>query len=91
MLLDQPRLLSFPGSCRRCWRCLAPAAGSAYTPAAATTPSCPTQYAAGDERLQALVDDCLAKEGVLLALARYSKLERARPPPSTRCAVLVLL
>lgn len=43
------------------------------------------QYAAGDEQLQALIDDCLAREGVLLALARYSKLERARPPPSLRC------
>lgn len=48
------------------------------------------QYAAGDEQLQALIDDCLAREGVLLALARYSKLERARPPPSIRCAAELL-
>ncbi|PRW20998.1 long chain base biosynthesis 1-like [Chlorella sorokiniana] len=47
----------------------------------------PEQYAAGDEKLQALIDDCLAREGVLLALARYSKLERARPPPSLRVAI----
>ena len=45
------------------------------------------QYAAGDERLQRVVDDCLAREGVLLALSRYSSLERQRPPPSIRVAV----
>jgi 7-keto-8-aminopelargonate synthetase-like enzyme len=45
------------------------------------------QYAAGDEKLQRVVDDCLAREGVLLALARYSSLERQRPSPSIRVIV----
>lgn len=44
------------------------------------------QYVAGDELLQRLAADCLDRQGVLLAVARYSKLERARPPPSIRCA-----
>jgi hypothetical protein len=42
------------------------------------------QYAAGDASLQRVVDDCLSRGGVLLAVARYSKLERRRPPPSLR-------
>lgn len=43
------------------------------------------QYGAGDAALQRVAQDCLEREGVLVPLARYSKLERARPPPSLRC------
>lgn len=42
------------------------------------------QYDAGDAQLQCVVDECLSRDGVLLARARYSKLERVRPPPSIR-------
>lgn len=45
------------------------------------------EYEAGDAALQRVVDDCLAREGVLLALGRYSRLERRRLPPSIRVAV----
>lgn len=45
------------------------------------------EYEAGDALLQRVVDECLSRDGVLLARARYSKLERARPPPSIRVAV----
>ena len=53
------------------------------------TPVLP-QYAEGDAQLQRVVQECLAREGVLLALARYSGLEeRRRPPPSIRVSVTV--
>ena len=55
------------------------------TPHCTPPPSPPVQYEAGDASLQRVADDCLAREGVLVPLARYSKLERARPPPSLRC------
>lgn len=47
----------------------------------------PEEYDAGDARLQRVVDECLGREGVLVARARYSKLERVRPQPSIRVAV----
>ncbi|KAI3430742.1 hypothetical protein D9Q98_009154 [Chlorella vulgaris] len=47
----------------------------------------PEEYDAGDAALQLVVEDCLSREGVMVALARYSKLERRRPPPSLRVAV----
>lgn len=51
-------------------------------------PSPPRQkYLEGDLLLQRVVDDCLAREGVLFAAAKYSSLERSRPQPSIRVAV----
>lgn len=65
------------------------AAAAQPTPLPCFSPVCPAvlQYDAGDVLLQRLADDCLAREGVLVARARYSRLERRRPPPSIRCAV----
>lgn len=66
--------------------CRIPTHPPTHTLAPSTRATRLPQYAAGDARLQRVLEDCLAREGVLLALARYSKLERARPPPSIRCA-----
>ena len=43
--------------------------------------------AAGDALVVALAAHCLRQGGVLVAPARYSRLERARPPPSLRVAL----
>jgi serine palmitoyltransferase len=50
-------------------------------------PPPPEAYDAGDLALQRVVGDCLAAEGVLCCVAKYSPLERARPPPSIRVAL----
>ena len=47
----------------------------------------PRQYPEGDAALQRVAEDALAREGVLFAAAKYSCLERSRPPPSLRVAV----
>lgn len=52
-----------------------------------TSPSPLLQFSEGDAQLQRLVDDCLAREGVLFAAAKYSALERSRPAPSIRVTV----
>lgn len=50
-------------------------------------PPPPWQYDAGDAALQRVADDALAREGLLLAVAKYTSLEARRPPPSLRVAV----
>ena len=47
----------------------------------------PEAYDAGDMALQRVVVDCLAQEGVLFCVAKYSLLDRCRPPPSIRVAL----
>ena len=42
---------------------------------------------AGDALMERLAAHCLKEGGVLVAPARYSKLERMRPPPSLRIAL----
>lgn len=44
------------------------------------------QYDAGDLHLQHIVQDCL-QAGVMFSVAKYSMLEKNRPPPSIRVAV----
>lgn len=47
----------------------------------------PADWPTGDALLQRVADDCLQRQDVLVATAKYSKLERGRLPPSLRVAV----
>ena len=59
-------------------------------PRSLTLPPLPLQYEAGDAALSRVVAEALERDGVLFCRARYSKLERCRPPPSIRVAVTAL-